>query len=155
MGCSLGYAIGAFAPGHKSTTGHLVCGHNLLKAHAKAVQNFRKKKLDEKGQIGIVLDYKWAYPKTESDDDKRAAQYDRDNVMGFWAEPIFLTGDYPQSLKDFYGSHMPSFTDEEKAMLRGSADFWGVNTYGGKIAEWNNKTLSDYKPGDDMAERYS
>merc|ERR1712014_491754 len=104
------------------------------KAHAKSVQSFRKKKLDEKGQIGIVLDYKWAYPKTDSDNDKRAAQYDRDNVMGFWAEPIFLTGDYPQSMKDFYGEAMPTFTDEEKSMLNHSADFFGLNTYGGKLA---------------------
>ena len=39
-------------------------------------------------------------------------------------------------------------------MLLGSADFWGVNTYGGKIAQWNDKAIGDYKPGDDIAERY-
>jgi beta-glucosidase/6-phospho-beta-glucosidase/beta-galactosidase len=54
--CSLGYSIGASAPGHRSTTDHLVCGHNLLKAHAKAMQSFRQKKLSKEGQIGIVLD---------------------------------------------------------------------------------------------------
>jgi beta-glucosidase len=107
------------------------------------------------GQIGIVLDYKWAFPKTDSDDDQRAAKYDRDNVMGFWAEPIFLTGDYPQSLREFFGSKLPTFSDDEKAMLKGSADFYGVNTYGGKVAEWNNKSLKDLQPGDDVVERYS
>jgi len=151
--CSLGYAIGAFAPGHKSTTGHVECGHNVLKAHARAVQSFREQQ--KPGQIGIVLDYKWAYPKTEAESDVRAAQLDRDNVLGFWAEPIFLTGDYPRSLKDFFGEKMPVFTEEEKSLLQGSADFFGVNTYGGKIASWNDKVLADYAPGDDIAERYS
>jgi len=149
----LGYAIGAFAPGHKSTTGHIECGHNILKAHAKTVQSFRSQK--KTGQIGIVLDYKWSYPKTDTEDDRRAAEYDRDNVLGFWADPIFLTGDYPQSLKDFFGSKMPVFTDDEKAMLKGSADFFGLNTYGGKIASLNDKRLEDYEPGSDIAERYS
>jgi len=151
--CSLGYAIGAFAPGHKSTTDHLVCGHNILKSHAKAVAAYRQA---YEGQIGIVLDYKWAYPQDpNSEDDKKAAQWDRDNVMGFWAEPIFKTGDYPTSLREFFGDKLPKFTDVESKALKGSADFWGLNTYGGKIAVYNNKTLADYTPGDDMAERYS
>merc|ERR1712194_840849 len=119
--CSLGYAIGAFAPGHKGTSGHVVCGHHILKAHAKAVQTFREKK--RAGKIGIVLDYKWAYPGTDSADDKKAAEHDRDGVLGFWADPIFLTGDYPQSVKNFFGAKMPVFTDDEKSMLKGSADF--------------------------------
>merc|ERR1712107_619059 len=80
--------------------------------------------------------------------------WDIDNVMGVWADPIFK-GDYPESLKDFYGDHLGKFTPEEKKLLKGSADFFGLNTYGGKIAVWNNKTLSEYQPGDDVVERYS
>lgn len=151
--CSLGYAIGAFAPGHKSTTDHLVCGHNILKSHAKAVAAYREA---YHGQIGIVLDYKWAYPQDpSSDDDKKAAGWDRDNVLGFWAEPIFKTGDYPASLREFFSDKLPTFTAAEKRLLKGSGDFWGLNTYGGKVAVYNNKTLADYEPGSDIAERYS
>merc|ERR1712137_1510008 len=154
--CSLGYSIGAFAPGHKSTTDHLVCGHNILRSHAKAVAAYREEYAGQTGQIGIVLDYKWAYPQDASnDDDQKAAAWDRDNVMGFWAEPIFKTGDYPKSLRDFFGNKLPTFTEPESKLLKGSADFWGLNTYGGKIAVYNSKTLEDYNPGDDMAERYS
>lgn len=151
--CSLGYAIGAFAPGHKSTTDHLLCGHHILQAHTKAVASYREK---YKGQIGIVLDYKWAYPQDpKSEDDQKAAGWDRDNVLGFWAEPIFKTGDYPPSLREFFGDKLPTFSDNEKKLILNSADFWGLNTYGGKIAVYNNKTLEDYEPGNDMAERYS
>jgi len=151
--CSGGYGAGVFAPGHKSTTDHLVCGHHILQAHARSVDYFRKS--GKKGHIGIVLDYKWAYPNTDSEADNRAAAYDRDNLVGFWAEPIFKTGDYPQSLKDFFGAKMPVLTDEEKYMLKGSADFWGLNTYGGHVAVWNDKKIEDYEPGDNVVGRYS
>merc|ERR1712238_516225 len=42
-------------------------------------------------------------------------------------------------------------------MLKGSADFFGLNTYGGKIAEFSrgNKSLSEFEPGNDVAERYT
>jgi beta-glucosidase len=156
--CSLGYAIGAFAPGHKETTGHLKCGKNLLVSHARAVEEFRSGGYD--GQIGIVLDYKWAYPDDPNDaDDVKMAGWDFDNVVGFWAEPIFGSGDFPESLKDFFGDQMPVLTQEEQTLLAGSADFWGANTYGGKItrpkSEVLNKPLSEYNDGDDMAERYT
>jgi len=154
--CSLGYAIGAFAPGHKSTTDHLVCGKNLLMAHAGAVKVFRDNEYT--GQIGIVLDYKWAYPDDETDAEAiEMAQWDRDNVVGFWADPIFKTGDFPDSLKAFFGDKLPTITAAEKALLWNSSDFWGANTYGGKITNKTaySQTLADYVPGNDMAERYS
>jgi len=77
------------------------------------------------GQIGIVLDYKWAYPEDpDSEDDKKAAALDVDNVLGVWAEPIFVSGDYPKSMREFFGDALGTFTDEEKARLKGSADFF-------------------------------
>jgi len=156
--CSLGYSIGAFAPGHQSTTDHLVCGKNLLMAHARAVEIFRGKSFAD-SQIGIVLDYKWTYPVDDTNQhDKDMAQWDRDNVIGFWADPIFGDGDFPQSLKDFFGSALPTLTEEEKTLLQGSADFYGANTYGGKLTNPESNyanTLANYEPGNDMAERYS
>jgi len=154
--CSLGYSIGAFAPGHQSTTDHLKCGKNLLLAHAGAVRSFRTAAIPD-SQIGIVLDYKWTYPETDDPKDDEMAQWDRDNVIGFWADPIYGSGDFPQSLKTFYGNEMPVLSAAEQNLLRGSADFYGANTYGGKItkSEAYSKTLSDYSGGSDMAERYS
>mmetsp|Transcript_74231 Transcript_74231/g.209653 ORF Transcript_74231/g.209653 Transcript_74231/m.209653 type:complete len:653 (-) Transcript_74231:155-2113(-) len=157
--CAAGYAAGVFAPGHKNTTGHLTCGHHILLAHAAAARTFRRMRgsgrLGGGSQIGIVLDYKWAYPLTDSEGDRRAAEYDEDNIVGFWADPIFRTGDYPQSLKDFFGDRMPKLTRDEQRSLKGSADFFGVNTYGGKVARWNGKALGDFEPGDDVPERFT
>jgi beta-glucosidase/6-phospho-beta-glucosidase/beta-galactosidase len=153
--CSLGYSIGAFAPGHKSTTDHLVCGKNLLLAHAKAVQIFRANSYP--GQIGMVLDYKWTYPDDQSDTAMQLAQWDRDNVLGFWADPVYGSGDFPESLKAFFGDQMPVLSAEQQAALKGSADFFGANTYGGKVTKKSafSLPLSAYEAGDDVVERYS
>lgn len=77
--------------------------------------------------------------------------------VGFWADPIFGSGDFPESLKTFFGDKMPVLSAQDKAALKGSADFWGANTYGGKVTNRSafSMTLSDYHAGDDMAERYS
>jgi len=104
------------------------------------------------------LDYKWTYPENPTDaDDVTMAGYDRDNVLGFWAEPIFGSGDFPESLKTFFGNKMPVLSAENQTALKGSADFFGANTYGGKITRSSafGKDLSHYQAGDDMAERYS
>ena len=97
--CNLGYGVAAFAPGHKSKHGHIDCSHNLLKAHGLAVEKFcaletPTSDVHSDKQIGIVLDYKWAYPEDpDSEDDKKASALDVDNVLGVWTEPIFATGD--------------------------------------------------------------
>ncbi|CAG5091057.1 Oidioi.mRNA.OKI2018_I69.PAR.g12830.t1.cds [Oikopleura dioica] len=50
--------------------------------------------------------------------------------LGFWADPIYLTGDYPESiLKRYNDSILQRFTDEQKQQNKGSADFFGLNTY--------------------------
>ena len=74
-------------------------------------------------------------PLTNRSLDQLAAEYDRDNVAAFWAEPIFLTGDCPKSVKDFYGNKLLSFSRAEQALLKHSSDFLGGNSHGGKVAK--------------------
>ena len=47
-------------------------------------------------------------------------------------DPIWL-GDYPASMKKKLGARLPEFTAEEKAALKGSADFFGLNHYGSGV----------------------
>jgi beta-glucosidase/6-phospho-beta-glucosidase/beta-galactosidase len=44
------------------------------------------------------------------------------------ADPLFF-GDYPQLLKDAIQGDLPTFTTQQKASLKGSVDFLGVNVY--------------------------
>jgi beta-glucosidase/6-phospho-beta-glucosidase/beta-galactosidase len=38
-------------------------------------------------------------------------------------------GDYPEIMKKKAGSRIPSFTEEQSELIRGSADFIGINHY--------------------------
>ena len=43
-------------------------------------------------------------------------------------DPIYL-GHYPEYLKQLLGDRLPNFTPEELAVVQGSSDFYGMNTY--------------------------
>ena len=43
-------------------------------------------------------------------------------------DPIYK-GYYPDSVKEMIGDRLPEFTDEEIVVVKGSSDFFGLNTY--------------------------
>jgi len=47
---------------------------------------------------------------------------------GWFADPVFL-GDYPAVMKLYVEDRLPVFTDAEKQLLKGSADFYALNHY--------------------------
>ena len=51
-----------------------------------------------------------------------------DAKLGWFADPIYK-GHYPASLKQTLGDRLPEFTEEEWALVKGSSDFFGFNTY--------------------------
>jgi beta-galactosidase len=125
----LGYGLGVFAPGRKSNTYPYLAGHNLLLAHAKAVDVYRKKyKNSQKGQIGITNNCDWREPLTNSPADKAAAQRALEFFLAWFADPIYM-GDYPACMRERLGERLPTFTPEQKELLKGSSDFFGLNHY--------------------------
>uniref|UniRef100_A0A6B2L265 beta-glucosidase n=1 Tax=Arcella intermedia TaxID=1963864 RepID=A0A6B2L265_9EUKA len=134
----LGHGLGIHAPGRcssrsqcpegDSATEPYLVAHHLLLSHAKAYQLFQdvyKSKLNTK--IGISLNSDWIEPwRADSDLDKEAAQRYLDFSLGWFADPIFF-GDYPASMK--HVAALPVFTEEQKSLLKGSTDFFGLNHY--------------------------
>merc|ERR1712107_212131 len=102
-------------------------------------------------EIGIILDFKWPYPRSDSIEDHKAAHNHIQFGLAYWADPIFF-GDYPVEVKEYYGNVLPKFTDAEMTMLKGTADFIGANTYGGEIAVWDPQSYAEKKDGDAMGE---
>ena len=49
-------------------------------------------------------------------------------MLAWFADPIYF-GDYPASMKASLGGKLPVFTAEEKVLLKGSSDFFGLNHY--------------------------
>lgn len=60
--------------------------------------------------------------------DKQAAQNKLDREFGWIVDPLF-TGRYPASMRGALGDELPKFTEEQKALLKGSIDFIGINIY--------------------------
>jgi len=130
----LGYGMGWFAPGVNGK-GYIV-RHNTVRAHAQAnnvyVKEFKDK---QQGKIGITMATNHYEPRHDSAEDQQAAQQAFDYQLGFWADPIYLTGDYPASVKKNAGDQLPKFTEEEKKLNKFSADFFGLNHYTTTIME--------------------
>lgn len=130
---------GHHAPGrsiHPNIEPYLA-GHSLLLAHAKAVQLYRQvyQKV-QGGLIGITLNCDWREPKDpENPKHVEASETSLLFNLGWFADPVYLTGDYPEVMKRRCGSRLPSFTPEEQELLRHSSDFFGLNHYSTMLIE--------------------
>ncbi|KAF7792027.1 hypothetical protein EIP86_003054 [Pleurotus ostreatoroseus] len=60
--------------------------------------------------------------------DIAAAQHTLDVAIGWFADPIYL-GQYPAYMKEMLGDRLPEFTPAELAVVKGSSEFYGMNTY--------------------------
>jgi len=135
--CSvLGYSTGEHAPGRTSNPGHEVyrAGHNLLLAHAEGVNIYRQKyQKSQKGRIGLTLNTPWWEPHSDSQDDVIMANRAMDFFLGWFADPITF-GDYPAIMKEVLKDRLPTFSAEERKLLKGSTDFFGLNHYSSSYA---------------------
>eukprot|EP00418_Pyrodinium_bahamense_P013713 CAMPEP_0179117348 /NCGR_PEP_ID=MMETSP0796-20121207/55111_1 /TAXON_ID=73915 /ORGANISM="Pyrodinium bahamense, Strain pbaha01" /LENGTH=488 /DNA_ID=CAMNT_0020815711 /DNA_START=21 /DNA_END=1488 /DNA_ORIENTATION=- len=126
-----GYATGDHAPGRTKARGQepYLAAHHMLLAHARAVKRYRSQfQSRQNGRIGIVLNAEWMEPATDKASDFAAAQRALDWHVGWFADPIWK-GHYPESMRVHCGA-ASKFTDAERELVKGSADFLGLNNYG-------------------------
>lgn len=137
-----GYDLGAFAPGRcsrpfgflnctfgNSTSEPYIVIHNILLAHAAAVQLYRTQYQEtQKGLIGINI-YSFGFsPRTNSTNDREATARAIDFYIGWVLDPLTF-GDYPKRMKEIAGTKIPSFTENQSIQLKGSIDFIALNYY--------------------------
>ncbi|MBO6524942.1 MAG: beta-glucosidase [Balneolaceae bacterium] len=135
----LGHGHGVFAPGRVSEVEPYRAAHNLLLAHAHTVDHYRNNYSSQNGNIGITNNCDWREPLTESQSDIEASQRALEFFLGWFADPVYF-GDYPQVMKDRIGNKLPDFTPEQKKLLKGSSDFFGLNHYTTMYAANKNGT---------------
>lgn len=136
-----GYGFGWMAPGmYGPNDKRWTARHNTVRAHAEAWHIYDKEfRSEQKGLVGITLNTDWVQPITDSDKDHQAAAAKNAFDLGYWADPIYKTGDYPQIVKDLLAKEnakLPSFTPDEIKKNLGSSDFFGVNHYTTSLVGW-------------------
>ncbi|XP_007050908.2 PREDICTED: beta-glucosidase 11 isoform X1 [Theobroma cacao] len=125
--CSSPFGINC-TRGDSSTEPYTVV-HNILLAHASAARLYKRKYQEKQnGFIGISIYTLGAIPNTNSTEDAMAAQRINDFYIGWIANPLVF-GDYPDTMKEIVGSRIPTFTNHESELVRGSFDFLGVIHY--------------------------
>lgn len=121
--------------------------HNMLKSHAEAWHVYNDKyRKDQGGKVGIALDSNWAEPPSSSSKPEDVVAADRylQFMLGWFAHPIFVDGDYPPLLKSQIEQKrrncslsvpaiLPFFTAAESKRIRGTADFLGLNHYTSRL----------------------
>lgn len=144
--CYDGYGTDIKAPLLNATgIGEYICARHIALAHAKAYHLYNNV---YKPKYGGVCGYTFAMdsvaPLTDSEEDKYAAELMTQHQWAIYSDPVFSKdGGFPKELLElvakksaaqgFPRSRLIDFTEEEKAYIRGTSDFYGVNHYTGSL----------------------
>jgi beta-glucosidase len=120
-----GYLHGALAPGHRNLFETPIASHNLLRAHASAVEAYRA---EGQHQIGIVVNIEPKYPASDKPEDLEATARADAYMNRQYLDPIFF-GTYPAEMKEIFGEAWPDFPAEDLEHIRRPLDFLGINYY--------------------------
>ncbi|MGH7664386.1 MAG: GH1 family beta-glucosidase, partial [Gemmatimonadaceae bacterium] len=123
-----GYLRGVLAPGHSNLFEAPIASHNLLRAHAAAVQTFRAERRAEGDRIGIVVNIEPKYAATDSDDDRAAVRRAEAYMNRQYLDPV-VHGSYPREMREIFGEAWPEFAESDMREIRQPIDFLGINYY--------------------------
>ncbi|XP_076452948.1 lactase/phlorizin hydrolase-like [Babylonia areolata] len=131
---SRGYLQGALPPGITHSPGDFYkATYNLLKAHAMVYRLYEQEfKSSQQGKVGVELQPDWLIPSNPNDPgDATSTDNEQEFSFGLFGDPIFK-GDYSVMVQKRAGNNLVAFTADEKKMLNGSADFYGLSYAGVK-----------------------
>ena len=120
-----GYLHGVLAPGQRNPYAAPVATHNLLRAHAAAVQAYRA---EGRHRIGLVVNLEPKHPASETVEDLSATMRADAYFNRHYLDPVFL-GAYPPELAEIFGPAWPAFPDGDLDFIRQPLDYLGINYY--------------------------
>ncbi|CAH9119373.1 unnamed protein product [Cuscuta europaea] len=136
----LSYRVGSWPPNHCTRPPYcpkgdslepLIVAHNMILAHASAVNIYRRKyQKAQGGKIGISVLYYWYEPLRNTSADKLAVERGLSFVSNWFLDPL-IYGRYPKEMKEILGSDLPEFSSSDLESLQDAAglDFIGINHY--------------------------
>ncbi|CAD0205296.1 unnamed protein product [Chrysodeixis includens] len=150
--CDAGYSMHHAPYLNNTDFGRFMCNKNVMLAHAKAWRIYDEEyKPLYHGKVSLSTLFIWYEPATPEDQELT------DLVIQHWegryVHPIFSKeGGWPPAIekflledgqkKGFPHSRLPAFTDEEKELVRGTYDFYGLNHYSSRL-------VRKVKPGEE------
>lgn len=120
-----GYAHGVHPPGVRNWDAVPLVSHNLLRAHALAVQTHRA---EGGGGIGLVVNLEPKCAASERPEDLEATARADAYMNRHYLDPIFL-GEYPAELRELFGAGWPRFPQDDFRLIGEPIDFLGINYY--------------------------
>jgi beta-glucosidase len=120
-----GYLHGTLAPGHRNLFEAPLASHNLLRAHARAVQAYRG---SGHHQIGIVVNIEPKSPASKTPEDLAAALRADAYMNRQYLDPIFH-GSYPEKMREVFNEAWPEWPVGDLELIRQPVDFIGLNYY--------------------------
>ncbi|EPY78011.1 klotho beta [Camelus ferus] len=134
--------------------------HNLLIAHARVWHLYdRQYRPAQRGAVSLSLHSDWAEPANPyADSHWRAAERFLQFEIAWFAEPL-KTGDYPLAMREYIAfknrqglsrSTLPQFTEEERKLVKGTADFYALNHFTTRFVMHKRQNGSSYDADRDI-----
>ena len=122
----LGYYRGEHAPGLEDPLKYLAASHYINLAHGTAVEALRAEVSG--ARVGTALQLAPIHPRTDAEQDRRAAHL-LDGLMNRWyAEPV-MTGRYPGDILEILKPLGMPIRDGDLRLIHQPLDFAGLNLY--------------------------
>jgi len=121
----LSHFLGHHAPGLRDIRATARAMHHINLAHGVGMSRLRGKGIDN---CGIVLNFEYAQPATDSPADIKAAAT-QDTLYNRWFIEAVTKGTYPAEALDGLAPHMPDAWQDDMAEISQPIDFLGVNYY--------------------------
>ncbi|PFG02888.1 GH1 family beta-glucosidase [Bacillus sp. es.036] len=134
----LGYHMGVHAPGHTNLDEAVRAVHHMLLSHGEAV-NLLKNEFASTTSIGITLNLSPVYPKTDSVNDRLAANNSDGYSNRWFLDPVFK-GSYPVDMMNLFSKYVHNFDfiqDGDLQTISTQCDFFGINFYSRGLVEFN------------------
>lgn len=130
------YHTADHAPGEEDLSGALGAVHNALLAQGKVFRTLKER--DDSLKISTVYNPSVTYAATESEEDRRAAEYCFGYHTSMFTDPLYL-GHYPEYMLSLIGDKMPDMGSDDMDIINvgDGLHAFGVNYYRGKVVKYD------------------